>query len=491
MSGRTRGRDQEPANGYSFHWLVLTATLVLWSGCSLQRPLQSESIDGLGRIEYRKAQTRFSGTVVGVAHGTSEPAAVSYASAIADATGAGIVIAYGFGSKRVAVTRPLERTEALKSLPPQQRSRVSIYPEFKTLLQKSAEGPIKFYVGVRVARKSADLKRIEVATTGFSFAQAKLLKEAFVQIRDRELHGKHLDNFDIALDPPDRLSWSTEGLKHHGVLMLADKGLSVWLPSALADEAAQRAYTSILVEWVHTAIAMATKITALPQVRVTRLRYGKFELIPSAGERKGIVVAAPHGTFDAYTAGMVRRICSRTGVAAVIATGFTPTESNDGWRINVNRPTELRIDTSGREIKTERAKLTYEHFKRSVLGAARGNLNLYVDIHQNGGARIEVATVGVSKTEARTIKEIFYALRDQMLGGEPDMAMVDLAIEPVDELEVGAWAAKTNGILTVARRSLHFELPAALMASARQRDIYTVIIGKLVGQIAGELTSRR
>jgi hypothetical protein len=34
-----------------------------------------------------------------------------------------------------------------------------------------------------------------------------------------------------------------------------------------------------------------------------------------------------------------------------------------------------------------------------------------------------------------------------------------LFIEPLDAIEIGAWPAKASGILTVAKKSLHFELP--------------------------------
>src|SRR5512135_358790 len=198
----------------------------------------------------------------------------------------------------------------------------------------------------------------------------------------------------------------------------------------------------------------------------------------------GIVVAAPHGTFDAHTAAMVRRICSRIGVAGVVATGFTPTESGDGWRINVNRPTELGVNLGDREIESVRAAATYAAFQHSVIQAARGKLNLYFDIHQNGGQRIEVATVGVSKEEARFIKESYRELRDRALAGRPDIAVVDLAIEPLDNLEVGAWAAKTNGILRLAKKSLHFELPAdGVMGTESHREIYTVILTELLGRV--------
>jgi hypothetical protein len=220
----------------------------------------------------------------------------------------------------------------------------------------------------------------------------------------------------------------------------------------------------------------------LPTTEIDVLDFGRIETLP--GELgQGNVIAAPHGTFDVHTAGIVRTICSRIRLAGIIATGFTPTETGDGRRINVNRPTERHVAAGDREFATERARVTYEQFRNAVLRAARADLDLYVDIHQNGGERIEVATVGVSKQEAREIKRTFYLLRDQTLADRPEIAAVDLAIEPLDQLEVGAWAAKTNGILTVARRSLHFELPANVLASARHRDIYTKVLAGLIQRL--------
>jgi hypothetical protein len=79
------------------------------------------------------------------------------------------------------------------------------------------------------------------------------------------------------------------------------------------------------------------------------------------------------------------------------------------------------------------------------------------------------------------IKQTFLALHDAALTERMEIAPVDFAIEPIDDLEVGAWAARTNGILTLAKQSLHFELPShGLMSSARQRNFYTPILAELV-----------
>ena len=88
--------------------------------------------------------------------------------------------------------------------------------------------------------------------------------------------------------------------------------------------------------------------------------------------------------------------------------------------------------------------------------------------------------------DAQRIKDRFRSLRDQALAGRRDIAVIELAIEPVDELEVGAWPAKADGILKLAAKSLHFELPAdGVMASEEHRRIYTLILTQLLSTVAG------
>jgi hypothetical protein len=70
------------------------------------------------------------------------------------------------------------------------------------------------------------------------------------------------------------------------------------------------------------------------------------------------------------------------------------------------------------------------------------------------------------------------------------MAAVDLAIEPLDELEVGAWPAKETGILKLAYKSLHFELPAdGLMGSEEHRRFYSLVLMQMFRAVVGPLQS--
>jgi hypothetical protein len=137
------------------------------------------------------------------------------------------------------------------------------------------------------------------------------------------------------------------------------------------------------------------------------------------------------------------------------------------------------------EIQSERSQDVYRTYKDLVLKAARGELVLYFDIHQYGGRRIQVATVGVSLEQAREIKEGFQKIRDRILMNHPDVDLVPFSIEPLDAIEIGAWPAKAKGILTVAKKSLHFELPLyTLFRTEKGRGLYAKILSELLKQIA-------
>jgi hypothetical protein len=57
----------------------------------------------------------------------------------------------------------------------------------------------------------------------------------------------------------------------------------------------------------------------------------------------------------------------------------------------------------------------------------------------------------------------------------------ELAIEPLDAIEIGAWGAKAEGILGVAKQSLHIELPAyRILGAANAREAYQSILALLL-----------
>jgi hypothetical protein len=457
---------------------------MLWSGCSL-RPLQQQHIGQLGRFEFQDSDNGFEGIVVGVPHGHSEPDAVDYANSIRDGLGAGLVIAYDFNHNRIPVEQPRVYNTPITWTAADPARPGTVYPEFRKLLQAEAGGTLRFYVGVRVAPSVDEHQPIEIATSGLPFEQLKALKESFNRIRDRSISDTRLSKIDIALNPLDDISWNAYGVKNHGVLMFADKGLIVRLPKILASPPYKTVYGDILKKWVKEALLRtASRSSQFPEIQVSRLRYGRIESIPPRDHRRGIVIGAPHGSFDWYTGELVEELTYRTSLPGVVTRGFTPTECG-GWRINVNRPTEQRYPTDTVERNTERAKEVFQRFTESVFRSARGPLELYIDIHQNGSERdIDVATVGITRKRALAIKKAYREIRDRVLGEAPDVTRVKLIIEPVDQVAIGAWAAKDYGILRMAKSSLHFELPAGeLFFKAKARHLYTVILAELITRI--------
>ena len=207
------------------------------------------------------------------------------------------------------------------------------------------------------------------------------------------------------------------------------------------------------------------------------------------GQWPPVVIGAPHGTYDEYTAEIVKRLGFRTGLAAVIARGFSPTEAG-GWRINVNRPSEKTYLAPEFEVSSSRSRETYGAFRDTVIDAAGGDLRLYFDVHQYGGGSIQIATTGVSAAQAQNLKLRYQRLRDQLLTEYPDIEPVKLLIEPQDEVEIDAWPAKAHGILSLARKSVHIELPLySALRSEKSRNVYTRIVSELIKQAVQDLWS--
>jgi hypothetical protein len=448
--------------------------------------MQVYEINELGRFEFREPAADMSGVVIAAPHGGTEPETAVLAKRISERIGAGLVLAYGFKSQRISVAQPLARARARATV---RRSsaekRSSVFPELKQLLRDLTDGEVDLYVELRTGAVSEGVGDIQVASSGFSFEETKEISRLYGRACERLGGGKQFQRPSLSLDTDEGMGGDTWGIRHHGAMMIAEKALRVQIPKQFLAGEDSTAYGAILSAWVNDiAFLVSENARRVPGTEVQLLEFGRFDALPSKKALSGMVIGAPHGSYDAFTAEVAAALAVRSGLAAVIARGFTPTETGDGMRINVNRPTERHVSASEREFETHRSRAVYEQFRRTVLRAAGGRLDLYIDIHQNSGSRIEVATVGLSKREAQLIKDAYHTARSQALAAEPNGSSVDLAIEPLDDLEVGAWAAKSNGILSLARRSLHFELPAdGVMGSMRQRRIYTAVLGRLIANL--------
>jgi len=452
------------------------------SGCSIQPETKRKDIGQLGYFEFHGPREGMEGIVVGAPHGLSDTGSADVARKISENLGGGLVIAYGFKRRHLAVSQPLfysyPRTDSRKD----PLNRGSAFQEYRELLRQSAQGDLDFYIEIHWAKRTSGMKPLEVATSGFTFEELHALKASYLRIRDRWLKGKNAVRVAIAIDPLDKISWRVSGIKDHGTLMVAERGLSLRIPGYLPVGQAEETYVQILSLWLQEAVTLLRENPRrLPQIEVQLMDLGRIDMIPSRLKQPGIVIGSPHGSFDEHTAEFATRLSYRTGFAAVVARGFTPAEAN-GWRINVNRPTEKTFTVVSKERRSERAERVYDAYKRLVLEAARKRLLLYVDIHQYApGQKIQVATSGLSIEEAQLIKTTYQNIRDRIVQQTPGTEAVGLDIEPLDGIEIRALGAKSSGILALAKKSLHFELPARnLLNTPQGRVAYALILSELL-----------
>src|SRR3990172_2754060 len=186
--------------------------------------------------------------------------------------------------------------------------------------------------------------------------------------------------------------------------------------------------------------------------------------------RRGVVVAAPHGTSDVRTGDIAAEIARRTGFGLVVASGVA-----------------LAPDP-----RTGAGRRVYEAWEARVGEVAQGPLLFYVEIHGNdhrdAAGRIEVATVGVDREDALRLRALLELIRDAHLRGDREAQRLQVLVEPADTLRYAATGAKRDGILRLPRRALHVELPRA--ARAEWREVYTAILADFLGQAAALLGGR-
>lgn len=204
--------------------------------------------------------------------------------------------------------------------------------------------------------------------------------------------------------------------------------------------------------------------------------------------RPGVVIGAPHGKSDAGTDRISMELARRTGFGLVVAT-YADLDSGRR-RLNVNRPTEgVQGGTPSEEVWTEQARDAYETYVGRVREVAQGPLHLYVEIHGNGrgesAARIEIATVGVSREDAWRLKTLLEMVRDAHLKAKPEIPRLEVLVEPLDRLYYTASAVKQMGILRLPQRAIHIELPRA--ARTLGREAYTELLADFLAQAAGLL----
>lgn len=234
-------------------------------------------------------------------------------------------------------------------------------------------------------------------------------------------------------------------------------------------------------------VATVLLVLVVPVIAQERLVHelGELEFRPTS---TGVLITAPHGTYDANTAPLAIKAARRIGAGYVVARRFTP----DGTRINVNRPTEGAGLACAQEAHTARAKEVYGLYARGVSTVAAGRpLRLYVEIHGNSNLRtaqrVEIATTGISLAEARVMRDAYPAILRGARERVPAYPELALLVEPLDRVFFTASCAKSIGLFgtDLVPRVVHFELPR----SARERETLeatTFLIAEIVLRLLGD-----
>ena len=226
----------------------------------------------------------------------------------------------------------------------------------------------------------------------------------------------------------------------------------------------------------------------------TTTRLPELEGLPGkiSGQtgKRGVVIAAPHGSSDARTGEIVAELGRRTGFGVVIATGFNlepDTRERAGRRFQVNRPLEgMPGRPASEEVVSADAQQVYRAYEQRVREVAQGPLVFYAEIHGNNHRDavnlVEIATVGVDRDEALRLRALFELIRDAHLRANRAAPRLEILVEPADSVRYAASGAKRDGILRLPQRALHIELPKA--ARTEWRETYIAILADFLVQAA-------
>lgn len=154
------------------------------------------------------------------------------------------------------------------------------------------------------------------------------------------------------------------------------------------------------------------------------------------------VVAAPHGSFDQFTARIAHAVCEKKLWSCVIASRFRVQKAH----YNVNRPTE----GLGKERESAEARAVYQRYDSAISSVKDSKFNLLIELHGNArkesSAYIEVASLGVSLKKAKEMKRVFQEALIQS-----DLATYKARVEPMDKIFFTAGRSKRAGSLSTLR----------------------------------------
>lgn len=213
-----------------------------------------------GRIDSVAARKPVSGVALAVPQGGAEMDAAALVEELSFVTGLPAVIGHGFtpaecGGATLPVSRPTEHRDGTDPGERQTARSEDVYRRYLKTVTRLAGGALEHYLELQ---QSADVNHFDVATVGVTTMQARAMKQAYYEMRERALKNlPSIRKIDFLIEPSDRIQVAAEAAKEKGVLRRASKGFHFTLPEAalFADERTRHAYAGVLSELIDWLVA--------------------------------------------------------------------------------------------------------------------------------------------------------------------------------------------------------------------------------------------
>jgi len=197
---------------------------------------QERARHALGEFEYAVASN---GVLIAAPHGTSDANTPPIALEAAKRAGAGYIVAWRFFADkvRINVNRPTEGAFlpcAQES--PSERAQ-SVYGTYSSIVDRAAGGtPLRLYVEIHGNSNPKTAQNIEVATVGFSAAEAQALKDAFpAMLAAVRQSAPDFPELALLIEPADQITYTAACAKKLGVFSRVPRGVHFEFPRSARD----------------------------------------------------------------------------------------------------------------------------------------------------------------------------------------------------------------------------------------------------------------
>ena len=213
----------------------------------------------LGEVEFLASAT---GVLIAAPHGLYDTNTAALAVEAARQLGAGYVVARGFrvDGVRINVNRPTEGANITSCRREFQSARAKeVYDLYLQAVSAASGGrPLRLYVEIHGNADPRTAKKVEIASTGISRAQARSLKDAYPDILVRaQKITPAFAQLELLVEPLDQVYFNAGCAKQVGILYtnLVPHGIHFEFPRSARESESRDATVLLIVEVVRKFLA--------------------------------------------------------------------------------------------------------------------------------------------------------------------------------------------------------------------------------------------